>query len=239
MSHEWRSSFEAARARSPAFRPFVTAAFALSRDGFLSEARGQQTLISSPPALKLTHALRAVHDAILVGRGTQQADDPRLTTRFETGRTGLRAVLDSQLSLSPQARLITSEERPVVVFASLHAATAKELVLRGLRVDVERVSNAERGVALNEVLERLANRGVGSVMVEGGAEVLESFFIAGLVDFVCLTTSPRELSKPDAVGPGPATRAALARWQPVTSFPAGDDVITAGAFAFASVEATG
>ncbi len=239
MPHEWRSSFEAARAHASAFRPFVTAAFALSRDGFLSESRGQQTLISSPPALQMTHALRAAHDAILVGRGTQQTDDPRLTTRFETGRTGLRVVLDSQLALSPQARLVTSEERPVVVFATQLASREKELVLRGLRVDVERVATTERGVALTEVLVRLANRGVSSVMVEGGADVLESFFSEGLVDFICLTTSPRELSKPDAVGCGAATRAALTRWRPETAFSAGDDVITAGAFAFAGVEATG
>ncbi len=239
MPHEWRPSFEAARAHAPAFRPFVTAAFALSRDGFLSESRGQQTLISSPPALRVTHALRAAHDAILVGRGTQQADDPRLTTRFETGRTGLRAVLDSQLAVSPQARLVMSEERPVVVFTTESAPAAKELVLRGLRVDVERVSNAARGVALTDVLERLARRGVGSVMVEGGADVLESFFAEGLVNFICLTTSSRALARPDALGCGAATRAALARWQPETTFFAGDDVITAGAFAFAGVEATG
>jgi riboflavin-specific deaminase-like protein len=239
MSPPWRQCFDVARVQAPAFRPFVTAAFALSKDGLLTAVRGQPTPISSRAALEVTHALRAAHDAILVGRGTLEADDPRLTTRFQPGRTGLRAVLDSRLMLSPDARLVRSEERPVVVFTSPEASPSRELVLRGRQVDVERVPRAPGGVALPEVLARLAKRGVRSVMVEGGAEVLESFFTAGLVDFLCLTTSPRALRTDDALACGPVTRAVLDRWAPESTFPAGDDVITVGAVAVAPVEAAG
>lgn len=186
----WRQTWEDARARAPGHRPFVTAAFALSADGFLTEERGRPTAISCEASLRVTHALRGAHDAVLIGRGTQQADDPRLTTRLEGGRTGLRVVLDSGLQLSPTARLVASDEQPVVVFSAPQASPARELLLRSRQVQVERVPAAAPGVALAAVLASLARRGVRCVMVEGGATVLESFFLQGLVDFVCLTTAP-------------------------------------------------
>jgi riboflavin-specific deaminase-like protein len=235
----WRQAWEAVRARRRAHRPLVTAAFALSQDGYLTGERGQPTALSGPEALRLTHALRAAHDAILVGRGTQQADDPRLTTRFGCGATGLRVLLDSSLQLSPAARLVTSEERPVLVFTSPDAPAAREFALRSAQVEVERLPVQARGLSLPAALGRLARRGVTTVMVEGGADVLESFFLEGLVDFLCVTTAPRRLAGPRALGLGPAAAAALAAWRPATRVLVGADVVTAGAVERAYVEAVG
>lgn len=235
----WRQTWEDACARAPGHRPFITAAFAQSADGFLTEERGRPTAISCAESLRVTHALRGAHDAILIGRGTQQADDPRLTTRFEGGRTGLRVLLDGGLQLSPAARLVSSEERPVLVFTSPQAPHARELALRGRHVEVERVPHGAHGLALPAVLAGLARRGVRTLMVEGGAAVLESFFREELVDFVCLTTAPRCLAGPRALPCGPATREALATWRPAAAFRAGDDHVTAGALPRAAVEAVG
>jgi 3,4-dihydroxy 2-butanone 4-phosphate synthase/GTP cyclohydrolase II len=226
---DWRQPWQHARARGPSHRPFVTAAFALSSDGFLTEEHGRPTAISGAASLRMTHELRAAHDAVLVGRGTQQADDPRLTTRLAEGPTGLRVVLDTQLQLSPDARLVTSAERPVLVLTSHHASPSREQTLKDARVEVARLPSAPGGVSLGASLAELGRRGVRSVMVEGGAAVLESFFLEGLVDFVCLTTAPIRLANPRALPCGPATRAALASWTPSSRFFAGDDVVTAGA----------
>lgn len=225
---DWLQSWQLARARSPKGRPFVTAAFAVSADGYLTAERGRPTAISSPEAMLVTHELRALHDAILIGRGTQQADDPLLTTRFGAGRTGVRVVLDSRLQLSPTARLVTSHERPVLVMTTGQAPQESEHQLHEAEVEVERLPAAELGVSLPAVLTQLAARGITSVMVEGGATVLESFFSASLIDFVCLTTSPSLLAGPLALPCGPKTRAALERFSPAQTLRVGGDVITAG-----------
>lgn len=226
---DWRQPWQHARARGPSHRPFVTAAFAISADGFLTEEQGRPTAISGAASLRVTHELRAAHDAVLVGRGTQQSDDPRLTTRLAVGPTGLRVVLDTQLALSPDARLVTSAERPVLVLTSHHASSEREQTLRAARIDVARLPSVSRGVSLSASLAELGRRGVRSVMVEGGAAVLESFFLEGLVDFVCLTTAPVQLSNPRALPCGPATRTALASWTPAARFFAGTDAVAAGA----------
>lgn len=227
---DWLSPWHLARSRSPQGRPFVTAAFALSADGYLTAERGRPTAISSPEAMRVTHELRALHDAILIGRGTQQADDPLLTTRFGAGRTGVRVVLDSKLQLSPGARLVTSHERPVLVMTTAHAPGDSEQQLVDAEVEVERLPATEAGVSLPAVLAQLAGRGITSVMVEGGATVLESFFTAGLIDFVCLTTSPVRLAGPLALPCGVQTRAALERFTAAQTLHVGGDVITAGPF---------
>lgn len=225
----WLQHWQRARDGGPRHRPFVTAAFALCRDGYLTAVRGRPTALSSPEALRVTHHLRGQHDAILIGRGTQQSDDPLLTTRVDGGRTGVRVVLDSSLRLSLTSRLVTSHERPVVVFTAPDAPEAAARALRVAGVEVERLPAGPGGLSLLHALEHLARRGLASVMVEGGAAVLESFFALGLVDFVCLTIAPRSVAGPEALPLGPATRAALARWSEAHAFDAGGDHVAVGA----------
>ena len=225
---DWLQSWHVARLRIPHGRPFVTAAFALSADGYLTAERGRPTAISSPEAMLVTHELRALHDAILIGRGTQQADDPLLTTRFGAGRTGVRVVLDSRLQLSPTARLVTSHERPVLVMTTNQATSQSADALIDAEVEVKRLPAGDGGVSLPAVLAQLSERGITSVMVEGGATVLESFFSAGLIDFVCVTTSSARLAGPTALPCGPKTRAALEAFTVAQTLQVGGDLITAG-----------
>src|SRR6185295_16924415 len=72
-------------AARPRGRPFVTLAYAQSLDGSITIARGQRYKLSGPEAMRFTHALRAAHDAILVGVGTVLADDPELDVRLIDG----------------------------------------------------------------------------------------------------------------------------------------------------------
>jgi riboflavin-specific deaminase-like protein len=225
---EWLQPWNLARQNAPRGRPFVTAAFALSTDGYLTAERGRPTPISSPEAMRLTHELRALHDAILIGRGTQQADDPLLTTRFGAGRTGVRVILDSKLQLSPTARLVTSNERPVLVMTTAQASLESEQQLTEAEVEIERLPATEAGVSLPATLAKLTARGITSVMVEGGATLLESFFSEGLIDFVCLTTSPLHLAGPLALPCGPRTRAALKQLSLSQTISAGRDAIVSG-----------
>jgi 3,4-dihydroxy 2-butanone 4-phosphate synthase/GTP cyclohydrolase II len=213
----WLSELErlkdAGAAHGPLPRPFVTAAFAISRDGCLTRTRGRATRISGTESMRITHELRARHDALLVGVGTVLSDDPALTTRLVEGPSPLRVVLDSRLRVPVTARLLHSTSRAAWLVTSASVSGAKARALAEAGADLVRVPSAERGVSLPDSLALLAAGGVRSLMIEGGAEVLESFFLAGAVDYLALTVSPRRLWNPRAVRIGHCTGSVLERWR--------------------------
>jgi riboflavin-specific deaminase-like protein len=194
-------------------RPFVTAAFAISADGCLSRESGKATRISGPESLHVTHQLRALHAALLVGVGTVLADDPALTTRLVSGPSPLRVVLDSRLRVPPSARLLHSTERSAWLVTSAAASHPQAQLLAAAGADVVQVPASPEGVALADLLSLLAASGMRTLMVEGGAAVLESFFRSRCVDYVVLTMSPERLANPRAVKLGPSTDAALRAWR--------------------------
>ncbi|MBL9037135.1 MAG: RibD family protein [Archangium sp.] len=201
-------------------------AFAVSADGCLAATRGYPTPISSPASLELTHHLRAVHDAVLVGVGTVLADDPLLTTRLAPGPSPRRVVLDSRLRTPETARLLTSGGAPPLVLTTAAASPERIAALTRAGAHVEVVGRCASGVSLSDALRALARRGVTTVMVEGGAAVLDSFFSDGLVDFAVQTVAPLTLG-PGALQLGRSTQQALSRWVP-QQFSLGPDSIAVG-----------
>lgn len=190
----------------------MTLSFAVSDDLCLSATRGERTRISGDAALQVTHQLRAAHDALLIGVGTVLTDDPLLTTRLGRGPSPRRVVLDSRLRTPVEAQLLGSTPQSALLLTTTTASEARERALVRANAEVVRVRGCETGLALPAALGALHRRGVSSVMVEGGAAVLESFFRARLVDFLAVTFSPRQLASAASVGLGPAARAALAAW---------------------------
>ena len=150
-------------------RPFVTWKYAASLDGRVAAADGSSRWITGAAARADAHRLRAESDAVLVGIGTVLADDPRLTVRAETdelrGRRPLRVVLDSH-GRTPADAAVCNGDAPT-------------LILR--RSDV---GGDQAGLDLARVLAVLHDRGVRSVLVEGGPTVAGGFLRAGLVDRV-------------------------------------------------------
>jgi len=143
-------------------RPFVTAKFAASWDGRVATRSGESKWITGLQARHHAHLLRHRHDAVLVGVNTVLADDPELTARFPGARQPLRVVLDSRGRTPIAARV---------------RAPAGELLI-------------DPGSDLRRLLERLAGRGVLSLLVEGGPTVLGSFFDQGLVNKVYAYIAP-------------------------------------------------
>jgi len=212
--------------------PFVTLAWAQSVDGSIALEAGRSTALSGADSLALTHAVRAAHEAILVGIETLLADDPQLTVRHWPGRSPAPVVLDSRLRTPPTARLLAAGLERAVCIACTSAAddaSGAPLVERGAQI--LRLPAWENGwVDLRALLEALAATGVRRLMVEGGARVLTSFLGAGLGDFAVVTIAPRFLGGVPGVGPLPRARAR--RFASVTSHQLGDDVVLAGPLAW-------
>lgn len=175
--------------------PLVTLKSAMTLDGKIapsvpnrssSEDEFSGHWITGAAARAHVQELRHAHDAILVGIGTMLADNPLLTDRSGRGRRRplLRVVLDSQLRLPPDARLIRDGANSVLVFCvSADEKRKAELCRAGVRV--EEVSGDANGrVNLKTVLRRLGEMEITSVMIEGGSAVNGSALSEGLVDKV-------------------------------------------------------
>lgn len=172
-------------------RPWITLSYAQSLDGCIAAAPGQRTLLSGPETMKMTHQLRAQHDAILVGVGTVIADNPRLNVRLVEGSSPQPIVLDSHLRIPLQSALIQSPTHPVWVFCSTNVQAATKVSLEAAGGHVFMVNEGEtKHIDLSEMLHVCYTKGIRSLMVEGGAKIIQAFLRAGLVDEVVITITP-------------------------------------------------
>jgi len=180
----------AADRRRQTGRPLVTLSYAQTLNGAIAIARGHPLTISSPDAMRLTHRLRAGHQAILVGIGTVLSDNPRLTTRLVDGPNPQPVILDTQWRFPPDAALWTNPRRPWIAGAANADRTSQTaLQTKGARLLPLPVDDQHR-VSLPALLQRLAESHINSLMVEGGVRVITAFLAAGLVDYLLLTVSP-------------------------------------------------
>jgi diaminohydroxyphosphoribosylaminopyrimidine deaminase / 5-amino-6-(5-phosphoribosylamino)uracil reductase len=204
--------------------PYVTLKLALSLDGRIATRSGSSKWVTGPEARALVHALRARHDAVAIGIGTALADDPKLTVRDAPGPSPLRVVFDTKLRLSPHSRLTeTAPDVPTWVLASPDAPTANEEALTTRGVEVLRAPTAAEGrLDVEACLRLLAERGVVTLMVEGGAELAGSILAARLADELHAFVAPILLGprgRPGAVDwagpetPAEAPRISEAHWE--------------------------
>jgi diaminohydroxyphosphoribosylaminopyrimidine deaminase / 5-amino-6-(5-phosphoribosylamino)uracil reductase len=164
--------------------PYLSLKLALSLDGRIATRTGASKWVTGPEARAKVHELRSRTDAVAVGIGTVVADDPRLTVREVSAPSPVRLVFDTKLRIPTSARLIaTARETPTWVITSLESSSAVEQTLTELGVEVLRVPpSAEGRIDVTAALRSLAQRGIVSLMVEGGAELAGSVLASRLAD---------------------------------------------------------
>ena len=184
---------------APSLMPFVTLSWAQSLDGSLAGPQGPsgpRLILSGPDSMRLTHWLRACHQAILVGNGTLIADNPKLTVRLVPGKSPLRVALDSRLCIPDDAALLGAPtELVLIVLRSVLespslAKRAAELCNRGVRV-LAVPADASGRLDLRAAFTILRSQlGIVSLMIEGGAQVIASVLRAGLAHHAVITVAP-------------------------------------------------
>lgn len=210
-------------------RPFATLKLALSLDARIAAREGERTGVTGPAAGRFTHRLRAGHDAILVGRRTAEVDDPRLTARGDpTPRVPpVRVVLDTGARLPLEGRLAsTAGDVPVWVMCGPGTPEERRDALRAAGVEVIPVGEGDgrSGIAPGAALARLADRGVDSVLVEGGGRVAASFLRDGGLQRLHLLYAP-VLFGPDGVPGFPDVAPTSGEWIPVGRRALGRDTL--------------
>lgn len=165
-------------------RPFVTLKLATTLDGRIATASGESRWITGPDARRLVHAMRARHDAVMVGGGTARTDDPMLTVRgLGETRHPVRVVVSRWLDIPTAGRLAQSAgEVPLWI---VHDAAARPDQIEpfealGARCLPCVVAGAQ--VSVPEALKVLGKAGLTRVFCEGGGALAASLLAAGCVD---------------------------------------------------------
>lgn len=214
-------------------RPLVTLKLAATLDGRIATSAGESRWITGPAARRAGHALRGRHDAVMVGVGTLLTDDPDLTCRIAGFRPTpvVRVIADSHLRTRLTARLVaTAREAPTWILARGDADPDRRLALVEAGVGVLAVGAGQGlGVDLPQALQALAQRGITSVLVEGGAQLAAALLRDDLVDRIAWFHAPAVMGAdgwPAAQAFGIAHLAAMPRFVRSATRPVGQDVLT-------------
>ncbi|KAJ5754882.1 Bacterial bifunctional deaminase-reductase C-terminal [Penicillium manginii] len=238
--------------------PFTTLTFATSLDSSLAISPGTRTVLSGPQSKAMTHYLRSRHDGILIGVGTALADDPGLNCRL-TGVGGYgKEGLEGQprpIVIDPSARWDFSDDSklfqlcrqgrglaPWIVTSLPEPPAQKKEKLeqyggRFLQLKMVTLDDGQHRIDWCDLLKMLHINGLKSVMIEGGAQVINSLLepqSMSLIDRVIVTIAPTWLGQGGVVvspprrfdGEGNAISAA--RLKNVRWYPFGEDVVLCG-----------
>jgi diaminohydroxyphosphoribosylaminopyrimidine deaminase / 5-amino-6-(5-phosphoribosylamino)uracil reductase len=165
-------------------RPYVLLKWAQTHDGFIDRKR---TDMSEPPLVisnnitkQLTHQMRSENQAILVGANTVLLDNPSLTVRNWSGKSPIRIAIDRQGRI-PENFNVKDGSIPTLIFTEKPQPNRKNLEYIQIEFDAEN---------LKTILQKIYERNIHSVLVEGGATILNSFIDAGLWDEANIEISP-------------------------------------------------
>jgi 2,5-diamino-6-(ribosylamino)-4(3H)-pyrimidinone 5'-phosphate reductase len=163
---------------------------AMTLDGKIATQKGSSEISSQEDLLRV-HRLRKVMDGIMVGINTVLADDPRLTVHKISSSpkdNPLRVVVDSKARTPPEYRIL-NQEAPTIIAVSQEASPDK---IKALEEDgkAEVIICGEKKVDLNCLMDELGNKGIKTLMLEGGSTLNYSMLSAGLVNEVRVCIAP-------------------------------------------------
>ena len=172
-------------------RPYILLKWAETANGFIGKSDGTQLWITNDLSKKLVHKWRSEIQAIMVGTHTALIDNPQLNTRAWTGKSPTRIILDKRLQL-PESLYLYDKSQPTLIYNYQKQETLPNLEL--VKID-------ENEELLSALLQDLYKRNIQSVMVEGGAFLLNSFIREGLWDEACVFKSTYKLAEDGVPGP--------------------------------------
>jgi diaminohydroxyphosphoribosylaminopyrimidine deaminase/5-amino-6-(5-phosphoribosylamino)uracil reductase len=171
-------------------RPYIILKWAQTKDGFIDVKRNEESTskpiqISNSDSKKLLHLWRSQEQAIMIGTNTALLDNPQLTVREVKGKNPLRITIDKWLRI-PKHFHLYDKSAPTLIFTSLKAEPLNNVEFK--QIDFEKP-------VIPQILQELYARNIGSVLVEGGEHLLNSFIDSGLWDSARVFISEKTIGK--------------------------------------------
>ena len=215
-------------------RPFVILKVAMTLDGKIATPMGESKWITGEKARRVVHRMRSSVDAVMTAIGTVRADDPELTARIRGGRNPKKIVIDPELDISPGTRLLRLPPETIIVTKKMTGADKSNRAkkISSLLNSNIRVISFKETLHLSWLMERLAQEGITSLMLEGGSSLNAHALEDGVVNKVMFFIAPKIMGGRDsypAVGGKAFKRLAEAyKLKNVSTRRLGEDILVEG-----------
>lgn len=173
-------------------KPFVVYKSATTLDGKIATVSGQSQWISNEQSRNEVHIMRHYYSGIMVGINTVIADNPMLNCRIDGYTSPIRIVVDSTLKISPDCNLVQTADKYKTIIATLQDDNSiKANMLKQLGVEIIATKENNGRVDLQNLMEILGEKGIDSVLIEGGGTLAYSSFNQNIVDKVIYYIAPK------------------------------------------------
>lgn len=166
-------------------KPFVTLKIAMTLDGKIATPEGQSKWITGEKARRAVHRLRSSVDAIITAIGTVKADNPQLTARIKGGKNPLRIVIDPNLEIPLDAKILRTPPETIIVTRTNDSRT-NYLEKSGIKIIY-----FDEKLDLNWLIEKLGEMEITSVLIEGGSSLNSHALEDRIVDKVIFFIAPK------------------------------------------------
>lgn len=171
--------------------PYVIMKFAMTADGKIATKTGASKWISGEESRKEVHRLRHACMGIMAGIGTVMADDPLLNCRIENGRDPVRIICDSSLRISMDSQIVKTAGKIETIIACAGADKEKAALLEKAGIEVLDIPTEGARPDLKKLMKILGERGIDSVLIEGGGTLNEDALRCGIVNEVRAFIAPK------------------------------------------------
>lgn len=212
--------------------PFVLLKSGISIDGKIATANGESKWITSKESREDSQLLRNRFASIMVGVNTVIADDPELTCRIKNGKNPIRIVVDSNLRIPLDSKVVKNNNNLTIVATTEKANLNKKQELIDLGVKVVEISEKNNKIDLNELIKKLGDEGIDSILIEGGGKLNFSALKESIVDKVRFYIAPKilggESSKSSVSGEGFLELENAVKLKNTTYRSIGEDIVIEG-----------
>ncbi len=178
--------------------PFVLLKAGMSLDGKIATYTGESKWITCEESRKDAHKFRNKLSSIMVGVNTVLMDDPELTCRIDGGRNPVKIIVDSSLRISMDSKVVRNNPNLTIIATTEKADERKKRILEDMGINIITTCLKNNKVDLSELLQKIGEKNIDSILIEGGSELNFSALEEGIVDKVRFYIAPKILGGKDS-----------------------------------------